>query len=150
VAPWTRTRTRERADARVPRNSERGAGCGIGLTARRGKGKWAKLGYAAQVGSFSPFLFIFYFPFLFSFILNYFEFKFKFLNTSFTIESSIQIQVFSGGIIYPYLLIFIHKILIFFSFLNSTIPFWILIYFLSHCYFILSQCAHKRKSQHDA
>jgi hypothetical protein len=39
--------------------------------------KWAKLGSAAQVGSFSPFLFIFYFPFLFSFILNYFEFKFE-------------------------------------------------------------------------
>jgi hypothetical protein len=63
------------------------------------------------------------FSFLFSFILNYFEFKFEFLNTNFSIESSIQIQASSGGIIYFYLLIFIHKILIFFSFLNSRISF---------------------------
>jgi hypothetical protein len=65
----------------------------------------------------------FYFLFLFSFILNYFEFKFELLNTNFNIVSSVQFQASSGGIIYFYLLIYIHKILIFFSFLNSTIPF---------------------------
>jgi hypothetical protein len=49
------------------------------------------------------------------------------LNLNFTIASSIQIQAPSGGMIYFYLLIFIHKILIFFSFLTSTILFfWIL------------------------
>jgi hypothetical protein len=84
--------------------------------------KWAKLGSAAQVGSFSPFLFIFYFPFLFSFILNYLNLNLN-CEYNFTIEPSIQIQASSGGIMYFYLLIFILKILIFFSFLNSTIPF---------------------------
>jgi hypothetical protein len=74
-------------------------------------------------GKFSfCFSFSFMFYFLFSFILNYFESKFEFeyefhLWVNYTNSNS------SVGIIYFYLLIFIHIIFIFFPFLNSRISF---------------------------
>jgi hypothetical protein len=107
---------------RGPRRSAPGTWTGLareweGAAQWEAKRRWAKIECRGPT-NFPPLLF-----FLFSFILNYFEFKFEFLNTNFSIESSIQIQASSGGIIYFYLLIFIHKILTFFSFLNSRISF---------------------------